>query len=978
MPFPLIVRRRRRLVRGGALVLAALALGPRLARAQRPDAEWRTIATPHFRVHFEPAAEAVARRAAASAESAYVALARELVPPRGMIELVVSDDVDFSNGYTTTFPTNRIVVYAQPPVDEPSLRNYSDWMALVVTHELTHVFHLDRSRGAWRALQGIFGRNPYLFPAAYEPRWMSEGIAVYYESRLTGSGRIVGTAHRAIARAAALGSRTPSLSGLSVSRTRFPGGGSVYVYGSLLIDELAREKGAASVPAFIERSSHAFPFMYNRVAKKEFGESFKDLLRAVRDSSFRNLQPTTTATPLTGWRPLVTGFDLIRAPRWRDGRIVFAGDDGRETPGAYEVAADGALRRIGRRVGGQPDVPLADGSLLTAQLEFSGPAEIRSDLYIQRGRRLHRLTHGQRLTAPDARADGEIVAVQGDPGTTVIVRVSGDGQRVRPIVMASLDTQWAQPRWSPDGRLIAAIRLVHGGRSQVVVLDTAGVVRRIIADEAGSVSASPAWGRDGMTLWFTSDRTGTSEVWVASIPADDGAPVTLARVSDAVTAFSDPEPAAAGGRIAAVRLGADGMTLGSGVPSPADSAFPPREASATVQPAPAPRDSSPAHRYHAARQLVPHYWIPTIYTSDRALVLGGTTSGSDVVGRHAWVGSAEASTRRNEQGGGFGYAWSGLGRPVLQFGASQGWDGAGSIVRPNGEVVGTVRRRTRLFQAGLAATRPRTRSYLAASAAGGLELRDYATDPGELLAALKNDYFRATHRRPFALLALAATNVQRPSRSISAEDGLTASVSGERLWDRDERRGAHTRAIGALAGYRSLDLPGYAHHVLALRTSGGWTDSEDGSDLSVGGLSTEPLGSGGLSLGGTRDFPVRGYTSGALAGTRAIAATIEYRAPLTFPSSGLGLLYFDRTSVAAFADAATAWCGGPARTAGTCGGRMNPGTPIASVGAELVVDLAVIYDSPLSLSIGYAQPVGALRRTDVAMRGLYVGAGHPF
>lgn len=976
MPLRPIVRRGRL---GAALALAALALGPRAARAQRPDAEWRTIATPHFRVHFEPAAEEVARRAAATAESSYAALARELVPPRGIIELVVSDDVDFSNGYTTTFPTNRIVVYAQPPVDEPSLRNYSDWMALVVTHELTHVFHLDRSRGGWLALQRVFGRNPYLFPAAYEPRWMSEGIAVYYESRLTGSGRIVGTTHRAIARAAASGNRIPSLSGLSVARTRFPGGGSVYVYGALVIDELAREKGPASVPGFIERSSHALPFMYNRVAKKEFGESFKDLLRAVRDSSVARLEPATGAAPLGDWRPLVTGFDLVRAPRWRDGHIVFAGDDGRETPGAYELAPDGTLRRIGRRVGAEPNVPLADGSLLTAQLEFSGPAEIRSDLYVQRGRRLHRLTHGQRLAAPDARADGEIVAVQGDPGTTVIVRVSRDGQRVRPIVMASLDTQWAQPRWSPDGRLIAAVRLVHGGRSQVVVLDTAGRVRRIVADEEGSVSASPAWGGDGTTLWFTSDRTGTSEVWVATIPADEGVPATLARVSDAVTALSDPEPAAAGGRIAAVRLGADGMTLGSGVALPADTAVAAVAAGgARREPPPAPRDGSPAHPYHAARQLLPRYWIPTLYTRDRALVVGGTTSGNDVIGRHAWAASVEASTRRNEQGGAVGYAWAGLGRPVLQLGASQGWDGAGSIVRPNGDVAGTLRRRTRLVQAGLSAARPRTRNYLAVTAAGGVELRDYATDPGDLLGALRDDYFRTTHRRPFAHLGLAATNVQRPSRSISAEDGLAAAVTGERLWDRDERRGAHTRAIGSIAAYRSLDLPGYAHHVLALRTAGGWTDSEDGRDLSVGGVASDPSGSGGLFPGGTRDFPVRGYSSGALSGTRAVAATLEYRAPLTFPSSGLGFLYFDRTSMAVFADAATAWCGGPARAAGTCAGRVDPGTPIASVGAEWVIDLAIFYDSPLALSVGYAQPVGALRRTGQAMRGVYVGAGHPF
>ncbi|MFL5562586.1 MAG: hypothetical protein ACJ79K_14025 [Gemmatimonadaceae bacterium] len=947
----------------------------RALEAQRPDAHWRTIATPHFRVHFAPESEEVARRAAASAEWAYAALARELVAPRGLIELVVSDDVDFSNGYTTTFPTNRIVIYAQPPVDEGSLRNYSDWITLVVTHELTHVFQLDRSRGGWAALQHIFGRNPFLFPAAYEPRWMTEGIAVYYESRITGSGRIVGTAHRAIARAAAAAGRSPSLASLSTTRTSFPGGESVYIYGSLLIDELAREEGAPSVPAFIERSSSAIPFFYNRTARRQFGESFADLLRAVRDSARAGVTATGGGVPLDDWHERATGFDLIRAPRWRDSsRIVFAGDRGRETTAAYEVDATNTLHRLGRRIGVEPNVPLADGSLLTAQLEYRGPFEIRSDLYIQRGRRLQRLTNGQRLTAPDARADGEIVAVQGEPGTTRLVRVARDGRETRPITIASLDTQWAQPRWSPHGDAIAAVRLIRGGRSQVVTIDTSAMVA-IVADEQGSVSAAPAWSTDGDSVYFTSDRSGTSEVYVAAVT---GGPAV--RVSTALTALSDPEPSRAMGKpsVAAVWLRADGVTLGSGTAAARPDSVHRAVAVTIPDTAAARRDSSPSQPYRAARQLVPRYWIPTLYTADRALVLGASTSSSDVVRRHSYGASVEASTRRNEQGGALGYAWAGLGQPVLQLALSQGWDGAGTIFASDGSPLGSLRRRTRVVEGGLSATRPRTRTFFSASASGGIELRDYATDPRPLLDALRTDYFRTTHRRPFAVLDLAGSNVQRPARSFSAEDGVTASVSGERLWDPDERRGGHVRGIGSLAGYKSLDLPGYAHHVLALRATGGWTDSEDGSDLSVGGGSGGALGSTGLAIGGTRDFPVRGYSSGTLAGTRAVSASAEYRAPVSMPTSGLGFLYFDRTSIAVFGDAATAWCGGPARSAGTCESRRRPGTPIASIGAEFIADLAIAYDSPLSIGIGVAVPVGALRSSKVATPGLYISAGHAF
>ncbi|HEY9428545.1 MAG TPA: hypothetical protein VIR34_15420, partial [Gemmatimonadaceae bacterium] len=86
-----------------------------------PDARWRTIATEHFRIHFTPELEATARRAAVDAETAYAALAERLHPPRGTIDLVVADNVDYSNGYTTPFPTNRIVVYTHPPLDSPSL-----------------------------------------------------------------------------------------------------------------------------------------------------------------------------------------------------------------------------------------------------------------------------------------------------------------------------------------------------------------------------------------------------------------------------------------------------------------------------------------------------------------------------------------------------------------------------------------------------------------------------------------------------------------------------------------------------------------------------------------------------------------------------------------------------------------------------------------------------------------------------------------
>src|SRR5436305_4432415 len=135
-----------------ALVLTLLC-ATQLRAQVSPNKRYFTLHTAHFYIHFTKETEPTARRVAIDAERAYAQLASELHPPRGPIDVVISDDADYSNGSATPFPTNRIVVYANPPIQNSSLRFTDDWGAMVITHELTHIFHLDRSRGLWRVAQ---------------------------------------------------------------------------------------------------------------------------------------------------------------------------------------------------------------------------------------------------------------------------------------------------------------------------------------------------------------------------------------------------------------------------------------------------------------------------------------------------------------------------------------------------------------------------------------------------------------------------------------------------------------------------------------------------------------------------------------------------------------------------------------------------------------------------------------------------------
>src|SRR5258705_13386200 len=106
------------------LLLLALLLLPNIVSAQvDPSGSWRTLHTKHFRIHFRPSLRARSTLAAAEAERAYTLLSSELHPPRGIIDLTLSDDVDTPNGFTTVFPSNRFTILLVPPVTDPALQN---------------------------------------------------------------------------------------------------------------------------------------------------------------------------------------------------------------------------------------------------------------------------------------------------------------------------------------------------------------------------------------------------------------------------------------------------------------------------------------------------------------------------------------------------------------------------------------------------------------------------------------------------------------------------------------------------------------------------------------------------------------------------------------------------------------------------------------------------------------------------------------
>lgn len=944
----------RRILRPLFVVLAALVAGPLSARAQLvPHDPWRTIATEHFRVHFTPPLEEAARRAAAQAEVAWKELSSELRPPHGVVDLVIADNVDFTNGYATPFPTNRIVIYASPPTASRSLRYYDDWSELVITHELVHIFHLDRSAGWWGAARKLFGRAPIFMPNFYVPTWVTEGLAVYYESRLTGAGRVRGTQHEMVARASALAKDVPPPSEWSAATARYPWGEIPYAFGSLFFDYLARTRGADKVPEFIERTSRfPIPFFLGRASRGAFGISFADAFREWRDTLTRAVAGAPPV-PIAGWRDLTREGRLALTPRWSsDSALVFAAVPGKEVPGVYRVDTAGHVARLARRNGTDVNIPLPDGGLLFAQLEFTSPWHIRSDLWLERAGQARRLTSEARLAEPDARADGAIVAVQGAPATNRLVRVTMEGV-VTPLTPAHPDTQWAEPRWSPRGDRIAAVRWTHGGFGDVVVLDTMGVLlARVTNDRA--VDAAPSWSSDGRWIFFSSDRTGVTELY--AVPADslgaDGAlnAPLVRRLSSATTGLFEPEPSPNGDRLAAVHYRDDGYHVGiapldtTGLDRP-----PTAERFAATPDARVEPSDRPARRYSPLRTLLPRYWLPTIGESSRgATTIGGFTSAMDIVGRHFWAVEAEWSPQDRELWGTVEWEWNGLGIPLVDVVASQSWDAFRIVDRDNNRV-GDLLERSRDIAVGLTLPRPRVRTYSSLTVGGDYEWLRYTSDPAPVIDRLTFSRGRSPSFRG-AYVSAGWSNARRPPLAISLENGIQLGAFARQRWIAGESRPWSKEGLGVLSMYKSLDLPGYAHHVLAARVAGGWSDGIAPEVYSVGGESgsrVEVLP--GVRAGTRRTFGVRGWAPDSRAGTRALATSVEWRFPISLTTRGAGPLFFDRLSGTVFADAGAGWS-------------PRPVAWIASAGAELGLDIAWLYDDAYRLRFGAARPVAGSGR----------------
>jgi len=984
------------------LLMIASGAGAHPVAAQRPppDATYLTIRTDHFRVTFPEGLDEVARRAAAIAESAHAVLADGFFPaPPGVIDLLVTDHVDLSNGSARVVPANRITVWAHPPLDGFALSDFDDWLELVVTHEVAHIFHLDYAGVPGRILRSVFGRAPVrwpYFPGYTVPQLAIEGVAVELESRHTGGGRIDGAFFEAMVRSRVLDEGAEPLGrGLSLSPL-WPGAQRPYVYGSLFLHDLGDRFGPEAVARFLRAASDQWiPYRLDAAAREAFGSPFGALwddwmsrveedsgefVRRVRERSDGLDQPEMLTMGARGAHfpaagPPADGFPepvvaYIRDDARSDARLVLRTGTEEET-----------LARVNSVV--SPPRWTPDGDLLVVDLEYDGRYRVYRDLYrVSPDGGVSRVTRGMRVVHADPRPTGEeIVATLAGDGTTSLVLLSPAGEVERVLVEPQPGVLWSHPAWDPEGGRIAVVRKVEGDGSSVIVLDEVGGVIHEL-DEGAGRHAAPTWAPDGTALIWGSDRGGAPNLFGLTLEPDGGVG-EVRQVTDLAGAGVFPSVDRSGDWIYFSKLGGNGWDLaripfrpgewfapGPGVaPAVAESEIPEAEQGRFETSAPQP--------YRAIPHLLPRYWLPIHVEGERELgrrilpeAWGITSSGTDLVERHSWSARFAVPLpdpgRRVEWAA--TYRWAGLGNPVVLVEGGQ-WSEARAAVLSGASpdlaadtLFPVVQER--FVGVGAEMRRQRVRSVLSLEAGVrwiGRETSLFESDGSE---SERYSLLRPTTDLVELRGGLAASTIREYPLSISPEAGGRVAVSVRQRWDLAVPDsiagvtgvdGAFLESVAVVQGYRGIRGRGSDSHVLGIRLAGGGATGP--------GAGSDHFRTGGLF--GT--FGVRGHPAGAVRGRRAWSARGEWRFPLAVVDRGAGAwpLYVDRLAGVLFLDAGGR-LGESGRT--TSGEGLVTTRSLGSAGVEFLVSHSLFWEGLQRVAVGGAFPIGSTRSPSIHVR----------
>ncbi len=1031
-----------------AVALAALAAPPgssplpaAQAASYDPALRWHSMRTEHFTITFHEGLEPIAADMGSMCDEIYESLVERWgTDPKRRIELVLVDWTDSANGYATPLPVNTIVIYVTAPTEASTLNYYDDWNRSILTHELTHILHLDTVEGLPRVLRLVFGRIVSMNMVS--PGWITEGIATWTETELTAGGRGRASEAAMIKRMTTLEGHFPPLGNLDGFQSDPPYGNLRYLFGQDFVQYIAEQAGHDTWNEWIHGYGR-WIIPYWLPAKRIHGRSYRAYYadwRAEVEQRYAAVKAELEAEGLTESAMVSDGQAACNGPRFSpDGaKLLYSCNSREHGPGIWLASADGRdPRKLYDETSPHSFAWRADSAAFAfASTHAYDIYYSFEDLYLYHLEtdRLEQVTERARARDPEFSPDGrDLVAVTNQAQVNDLARFSIAGL-VTPLTDHQGHVQLSNPRFSPDGQHIALSMWRDGQRDLWLVSPSGEFTHQLTRDMA--VERDPAWHPDGSLLYFVSDHTGISNVFALELATArlwqvtnvlggafqpdihpdgqvmafaefdwNGADIRLLQLDrsawkdlgvleSARVALGVPDPSFLYTEPAFADVGdADPRTDMESDPAPQVATPEQDEPPSTEPEAPVTLADLewPVSRYNPLPTLLPpRYMSPGFYLAEYGALASLGTSGSDVLRHWGYSGYLTFRTDNAFVGGG-GSVSLNRWRTVMSAGASVSAIRYGSIYTDpgapegGGAVIPGIERsdvyyydkRTRTWaQVSYPLGR---RQYLFARYNGTLRENLYELPEGAYLSTLPTRGFL-----PAVGGGWRYAKSQSYAHSISPEQGRNVSIVGQLT---SSALGAYTIADDASrqpfdqaqlsAEWREYtSLPWLGNHVLASKAAIGLSA---GDNLRYGSFRLGGnYGEGSVYVLPEEYRTVRGFPVGAAYGDLYYLASLEYRAPIWRIDRGWNTwpIFLRTLHGAVYCDAGYAFDAFPGDGAALA---STLGDTLVGVGAELRLDLVLGWGLGLTTRVGYGFGVnGQYAYAPGSLEGLYAQLGSSF
>ncbi len=648
--------------------LVFLLFSPLSAHAQfvDPKIHFQTIETAHFSIVFDSRHRLVAELYADYAEEAYATMIKKFNLEAPEKTVVFIDDIsDQANGSAVGIPYAIITAFGVLPGPSEPVSDYGNWGRELLMHEFTHILNFEPAHGMFAPLRYVFGN--LVRPNMFLPRWYLEGLAVEEETEYSDYGRLRSPNFTA-------GLRALSLDGLlekeNISRINettipyWPFGSRPYLMGSILWDEIVRNKDSSIIGRLNERYSRRFPFFISGPILDEESKSFQNLLtdayKHVESHSLEQKIKIESASKFES-KPLVKqmGFDTNSPAMSPDGLKLLLVTHSEETESLIEIRERKDTKQSFSDI--EPR-KVVEGSVIQRISWLGNSNEFVyesidsldhynhfSDIYKFNlaTKKKERLTRSIRGREPAVSPDGQhICFVQLDTGSTRLARIRSDGSGFEVLYAPEIQFRLSRPEYLNASEIILSERNASGRE----VLRIFNLNTHALKDVLPQYSPAHFAKLTSLGLLFESEKSGVANIYLASKDLKTARPI-----SNVLTSASSAEIDTARNELLVTVLSGKGQNVATVQSSVWNSQ--PKELP-LVAPLigdhwkkhipPKVQADKKIEEYSPWSYLYPRYWLPYFYFLPGGSYFSASTTGNDPVGHHSYSLLASYDTLSNK------------------------------------------------------------------------------------------------------------------------------------------------------------------------------------------------------------------------------------------------------------------------------------------------------------------------------------------